>query len=138
MLRVLHYGTKVIDIDLGEMFLNFMIDRILMLYSGVDLTQFRREIEKYFPEWKGKVGKLIAAIFSRSFFGFTQSPITAARSYYLSEEFARGDSRDPNNKLRWDEVILNLIGDLEFNPAMPSIYKWGSVLMQIAADMGSF
>jgi hypothetical protein len=37
-LRVLHYNYFSVDLDLGEMFLNFPLHRDLQPYSGVDVT----------------------------------------------------------------------------------------------------
>lgn len=135
MVRLLHFGWKAIDIDLGEMFLNFPIHRLLLAYSGIDLTQFRAEIEKDFPELIPFLETKIGAVFLRTFFGYRLSPIIAAMFFYLAEEFVRGNPADESNELRWDKVILNLFGDPEFNPALPNVYKWCSIKDQIAADL---
>jgi hypothetical protein len=43
--------------------------------------------------------------------GFTSSPFNAVWTYYIAEEFARGNSAIQNNPMRYDRVKLNLPGD---------------------------
>ena len=44
MTRLLSFGYRAVDVDLGEMFLNFPLDQLLQRYSGVDLSFFRKEL----------------------------------------------------------------------------------------------
>ena len=45
---------------------------------------------------------------------------------------------DEKNPLRWDKVILNLIGNTNFDPAYPNVYKWDSHNNRIAGDLIAF
>jgi hypothetical protein len=36
----------MVDIDLGEMFLNFPLPFVLQRYSGIDVTTFKKEINE--------------------------------------------------------------------------------------------
>ena len=136
MTRVLHYGYKVVDLDIGECFLNFNLHADLVPYSGIDLTHFRSEIQKQFPEYKDCLKeKRIAATFNRMWFGNRQSPKVCVQYYYLAEEVARGDPSDHNNRLRYDEVKINAPGSPGFNPALPYVYKWDALNMRIAGEI---
>ena len=49
MTRLLSYNYKVVDMDLGEMFLNFPIHNTLKYHVGVDLTPFREFLKPLVP-----------------------------------------------------------------------------------------
>ena len=101
MTRLLSYEYKSVDVDIGEMFLNFPLHRILQLYSGMDLTPFQEWLIRDFPEeMKRLPGKRVAAFWNRTWFSLTASPEQSALHYYLAEEFVRGNWRDVNNPLR--------------------------------------
>ena len=59
----------------------------------------------------------------------------ACTFYYLAEEFIRGNHHETTNPLRWDEVILNLIGNKDYNPAFPNVYKWDKHVNRIAGEL---
>ena len=42
---------------------------------------------------------------------------------------------DPSNPLRWDEVKLNLIGNKDYNPTFPTVYKWDTIAKRIAGNL---
>jgi len=46
MVRALNFNYKAVDIDLGEMFLNFPLHKKLITYSGVDLTPFKLRLKE--------------------------------------------------------------------------------------------
>ena len=70
--------------------------------------------------------------------GLRPSPYWAVRFFYLADEFARGNHRDVKNALRWDKIILNLPGSHDFNPSLPWVMKWDSLLNRIAGDIIAF
>ena len=49
MTRVLSYNYKAVDIDLGEMFLNFPLDPQLRSFSGMDITHFKPNVRSQLP-----------------------------------------------------------------------------------------
>ena len=63
----------------------------------------------------------MSAVFNRMWFGNRQSPEICAMLYYLAEKIIQGDPSDPYNSLRYNKVVVNAIGTLEFNPAMPNV-----------------
>ena len=107
--RLLSYDYQVVDLDLGEMFLNFPIHRSLDRVVGIDLTPFKRNIEeKLLVKYKNP--QRLSARWTRLCFGWNQSPEQAISFYYLAEDFVRGNPKDRNNPLYWDKIVLNLIG----------------------------
>jgi hypothetical protein len=103
-IRVLGFGYFSVDIDLGEMFLNFPLPAILREYSGVDLSPFREALKELM---KTNFPARFWVRWERCWMGLRPSPYMAIRFYYWAEEFARGNPRDRKNQLRWDDVVLN-------------------------------
>ena len=114
MVRALSYNYKVVDMDLGEMFLNFPLHPRLQAYSGMDLTPFMKEVKISFPELEFPENNKVHVVNTRTWMGFRASPEWACRYYYLAEEFIRGNEKTPNNPLRWDYIVLNMIGAANF------------------------
>jgi hypothetical protein len=42
------------------------------------------------------------------------------------------------NPLRWEFVKLNLLGNPAYDPALPRVMKWGSLIKNIAGDLVAF
>ena len=100
------------DIDLGEMFLNFPLDRKIRPYAGVDLrTLDLADIEEDWRRW------------SRCFMGFTPSPYNTGMSMLWAEDIIRGDHCDPRNPFYWERVVLNLPGSADYDTTRPWVYK---------------
>ena len=122
--RLLSFGYRVVDMDIGEMFLNFPLHKSLRSSSGVDLSPLRQVLSD-----KGMIPPLtlsdrrLSATWSSLWFGLRPSPECTCTYYYLAEEFIRGNHKDISNPLRWDYVVLNLIGNKDHNPAFPDVYK---------------
>jgi len=53
MSRSLGFNYRFIDLDLGEMFLNFPLHSELWQYSEVDLAPFRQDLDEW-PEEKNR------------------------------------------------------------------------------------
>ena len=108
-------------------------------YSGMDLSQFRDRIGRLFPKLEFVRHDLkVAGLWQRLWFGFTQSPEGAALFYYLAEEFIRGNRLEKDNPLRWDEIVLNLVGNTDYNPALPHVFKWDSTMKRISGDLVAY
>ena len=67
MVRLLHFNYAVVDIDLGEMFLNFPIHESLQDSVGIDLTPFGKQLQELglVSGLEGKKGTRIAAKWNR-------------------------------------------------------------------------
>ena len=127
------------DIDLGEMFLNFPLPKVLRSVSGIDLSpMFLDLMNSIGLECEEKKLRRFWVYWTRCWMGSKPSPYFAIRFYYLAEEFARGFHADPKNHLRWDVVKLNLPGDPSFDPTRPRVMKWDSSSQKIAGDILAF
>ena len=70
--------------------------------------------------------------------GFESSPYWAAKYYYSTKEFVRGNESDPNNPLFWDQVKLNLLGNADYNPSYPNVMKLNSLKKLISGDIKAY
>jgi hypothetical protein len=136
--RLLSYGYYMVDIDLGEMFLNFPLPKLLKRYSGVDLTPYAEELHKSREPKKPLSSGRQWVHWTRCWMGLKPSPFMAIRFYYLAEEFARGNRWQKDNPLRWDRILLNLPGATDFDPTMPRVMKWDELIKNIAGDIVAF
>jgi hypothetical protein len=112
-LRCVEPGTYMGDIDIGEMFLNFMLHPRMQQYAGVDLTPF-------FPEEvsnSSTARRVLWELWTRCGMGFKFSPYQTVQGVLFADVFIRGDRMDPTNVLRWARVVLNLPGSPTYTPS---------------------
>ena len=128
LLRSVESGSFMSDIDVGEMFLNFVMHESLRIYCGVDVTN-------YFPELANIEGATVWLRWGRCGMGFTNSPYVAVQGITVAEEVFMGDRRDRTNVFRWDEVVLNLPGSAGYQPNKPWVCKIRSEDGEIACDV---
>ena len=104
------------DMDVGEMFLNFMLHFKDRKHFGV----------RYFS--KDDKGKEIVELtrFCRLMFGSKCSPYAAVQMMYRAMEVIVGNPEEPNNIFNWVDIKLNLPGDENYEP-------WKSRLSKITA-----
>ena len=121
------------DIDLGEMFLNYFLDEKLRPYAGVDVTGIRELLLEDFQNLPKDEMRRLVMRWERNLMGLTSSPYNSTRTFAWSEDFIRGDRRDPLNPLRWDRVILNLPGALDYQPDEPDVYRYDDLNRKKAA-----
>jgi len=121
------------DIDLGEMFLNYFLDEKLRPYAGVDVSGIRELLTDEFKNLPQEDQKRLVMRWERNLMGLTSSPYNSTRTFAWSEDFIRGDRRDPNNPLRWDRVVLNLPGSLDYNTSDPDVYRYDDLNAKMAA-----
>eukprot|EP00978_Attheya_sp_CCMP212_P036262 scaffold163017_cov34-Attheya_sp.AAC.2 len=96
LMRMVSYETFMMDQDLGEMFLNFMLDPKIRPYAGVDLTHVAEAMGVSLP--KGK--KRLFERWERCLMGAKPCPYNATKAFFHAEEVIRGDRRDPTSCLR--------------------------------------
>jgi hypothetical protein len=108
-LRSVGPPTYMGDIDVGEMFLNFILTEELRCLAGVDLTLF--------VEHEGE--GVLWERWGRALMGFTGSPYQACQGMNVAEEVIRGDHKDLNNILGWIEVVMNMPGVEGYDCTMP-------------------
>jgi hypothetical protein len=93
-LRQVEVGTYMCDLDVGEMFLNFILHADIRALAGVDLTH-------YAPEGTGET---IWECWHRAAMGLTLSPYQSCQGMGFAEEVIRGDPEDQSNIFHWDRV----------------------------------
>jgi hypothetical protein len=127
-LRAVDENTFMADVDIGEMFLNFILHRELRALAGVDLSHYF-EGEKEGPLWEA---------WQRAAMGLRSSPYQCVQAMGVAEEVIRGDPSDPENVFRWDTVVLNLPGSDDYDPRRPWVAKYRTDDGRIAADIFIF
>ena len=115
-LRALAPGSWMGDLDVSDMFLNFMLHESIREVCGVDLTLFQEstETERLEVRWERWV---------RSAMGLKSSPYNAVQAMLILEEQIFGDRADPANPFRWDFVRLNLPGSPGYDPSLAWVAK---------------
>jgi hypothetical protein len=117
------------DVDAGEMFLNFPLDRDMRKYCGVDVSCL-------YPSTQHK--KRTFHCWQRMAMGMKPSPWVTTRLLSWLTEIVKGDRTEPTNPFKWDKVILNLPGMDDYDPSMPRVYKWNNSTKSIACDVKTF
>jgi hypothetical protein len=129
--RLLDFNFYSVDIDLGEMFLNYPLHTSLQAVSGIDITPFA--VPLGFPP-----NKPIWLHWVRMWMGARPSPFFAVKYYYLAEEFIRGFHLDRNNIFHWSRIKFNLPGSPNYLPDLPWVMKWNDDAKAIANDLIAF
>ena len=115
-LRAVDVDTFMADNDIGEMFLNFMLDVELRPFAGVDLSLL-------FPEEMFPGVSCLYERWERMLMGFRPSPYLTTRDMMRLEPLLKGCRLDPNNVFRWEKAILNLPGMGKYQPGKPWLYR---------------
>jgi hypothetical protein len=115
-LRSVAAGSFMGDIDIGEMFLNFMLHPRMQQFAGVDLTPF-------FPEELTSELRVLWEHWGRCGMGFRFSPYQAVQGVLFADQYIRGDRHDPSNIFRWDRVVLNLPGSTTYTPSASWVFR---------------
>ena len=89
-LRAVDPDTYMADNDIGEMFLNFMLDVELRPFAGVDLSSL-------FPEEMFPGVTELYARWERMLMGFRPSPYLTTRDLMRLEPMLKGNRLDPKN-----------------------------------------
>ena len=114
ILRNADEETWFVDIDLGEMFLNYWLDEELRPYAGVDITLLGERV--VLPDCSvqfrdSKFKKKLWEQWERTLMGFQSLPYLCTQAFGWSEDFIWGDPNDQEgNPLAWNSVVLNLPG----------------------------
>jgi hypothetical protein len=93
-LRAVDENTYMADVDIGEMFLNFILHRELQALAGVDLTHYFPADAKDTPD--GRATK-VWETWQRAAMGLRSSPYQAVQAMGVAEEVIRGSRLDPTN-----------------------------------------
>jgi hypothetical protein len=100
-LRALNEDTYMADVDIGEIFLYFVLHRELQSLTGVDLTHCFDSEDK-----DGRATKIWETSWQRAAMGLQSSPHQAVQAMGVAEEVIRGDQGNPANVFHWDRMSL--------------------------------
>ena len=114
------------DVDVAEMFLNFLLDLLVRAHCGVDLS------------WKLHRQGYLWERWTRMAMGMSPSPWVCTRLLGWMAEIVKGNRRRIESPFGWDSVVVNCPGSPNYDPTMPRLYKWNSHWREIAADMHTF
>ncbi len=133
--RQSEYTSFCVDVDLGDFFLNFMMDPAIRPYAGIDLTPFvsRLKLDHRLTE-----EQRLWMRWDRSFMGGKPSPYNTIRAYYVAEEIARGPSNKEDSPLFFDQIIMNIPGSEKFDPSLPWVFRWDSLRKVMAGDLVAY
>jgi len=104
------------DIDVGDMFLNFVLHEDVKKVAGVDLSL-------YFPDELIEGRRVLWERWTRCGMGFRSSPYNTIQAFLFAEEQIRGNPWDLGNVLHCDAIRLNLPGSLRYEPSQPWVSK---------------
>lgn len=120
-LRALKEGTYMGDMDIGEMFLNFMLHESLRAVCGVDVT-FVRSTDPKFKEWEEGCQSNWER-WCRTMMGLAPSPFFCIQQTLWGKELIMGDRHCQSNPFRWDWIQLNLPTMEGYDPQLPWVAK---------------
>lgn len=111
--RRLHSGCYQGDFDIGEMFHNFPLHPTERHLHGVNIPKNLQD-ELNIP-WMFRCCRLP--------FGFCGSPVFAVRMTLRGVELAKGDPKEADNPFGWETILINLPGQDDYDPGLPSIIR---------------
>jgi hypothetical protein len=119
-IRVVDQHSWMWDLDLGDMFLNFLLDIKLSPYCGIHITPYTPEARS----WERWV---------RCMMGLRVSPYFTIKATHIALETVFGDRRDPGNVFHWSHIVCNLPGQTNYNLSAPKLWKFNLITGKMAA-----
>ena len=120
----------MVDLDIGDMFLNFMLHSSARRFVGIDVTKLFEDDDDLNKshmeeEIKRKInsGKLAWLQWTRCAMGLKCSPHQTIKAILFVEEFIKGLTNDETNPFHISKVITNLPGEAEYDPSKPWFYS---------------
>ena len=118
-------STWMVDLDIGDMFLNFMLHWKARSFVGIDITNI-------FPERLPIGARCLWLQWYRCAMGLKSSPYQAICAVLIAEEFMKGKHDDFANPFHYHHVRLNLPGSDSYSPALP----WFSIIDSVGELAG--
>jgi hypothetical protein len=109
------------DLDIGEMFLNFLLHEELKRLSGVDI-QYGRSTDPQHAAWESERGGRWER-WCRNWMGLADSPYRSIQWLIRLKFETYGDHTCQANPYHWDRVVLNLPGVKGYRPDLPWVMK---------------
>lgn len=122
LVRYVDADSWMMDRDIGDMFLNFPLDRRVWPYTGLNLESLFDGTD----EEDAAILKMAGSHWvhwGRCLMGFKPSPYNAIKTAMVVEEVARGNRHCDKNPFQWDHIRLNLPGDVDYDPRVSWISK---------------
>ncbi len=111
--NLLEPETWMMDLDLGEMFLNFPLDIDLQPYCGIDLR----------PYLGGTRGATLWMRWVRCMMGLMSSPYVCVKTLMLGYEMVLGNRRDPKTLFIGAPSVSTYLGSMITIPPCPGCTK---------------
>jgi hypothetical protein len=118
LIKRVEAGDYMADMDVGEMFHNFMMHPTERMYHGLDIDN---PILLNDPDLKGLVSAMMR--FCRLDFGWRCAPYFACRMMMRAVELAKKHPENQKSAFAWSSVKLNLPGTDGYNPTKPWVMK---------------
>ena len=136
LVRYIDADTWMMDRDIGDMFLNFPLDKKVWPYTGLHLEDlFDETVEEDAAVLEKAGGHWVHWV--RCLMGFKPSPYNAIKTALVVEEVVKGDRYCERNPYQWDHVRLNLPGSADYDPRLSWISKMRKDGL-IACDLFTF
>lgn len=136
LVRYIDADTWMMDRDIGDMFLNFPLDKKVWPYTGLHLGDlFDETVEEDAAVLEKAGGHWVHWV--RCLMGFKPSPYNTIKTALVVEEVVRGDRFCEKNPYQWDYVRLNLPGSADYDPRLSWISKMRKDGL-IACDLFTF
>lgn len=113
-LQAIDVGTFMVDCDISEMFLNFMLDPEIRPFAGVDLTTLFAD---------EAMAKIFWERWERILMGFKPSPYYTTQAMQQIESNLNGNQTDHQNVFCWNQIMFNLPGSEMYDPSKPWVYS---------------
>ena len=106
------------DMDIGEFFPNIPLHATLQQFSGLDLSR-----------WNPCQGGSPYEVYARLCMGLRPCPYLAVQMLLWILEIIQDihQHKDKDNLFRWDEVVVNLPGTIEYDVRYPRVYLWDKI-----------
>lgn len=121
------------DIDIVEMFLNFVMHLKQQDLSGVDLTPYM--LNELHPHSSLMI---LREQWTQCGMGFKISPYNTIQGLMFAEEIVQDNLIDQHNIFQWDMVLLNLPGSATYKPQLPWDSKVWPEDNEVACDFLSY
>lgn len=120
-LRSLKAGYMACDMDVGDMFLNFLLHEELKRMSGVDIATVRSSAKSDAAWEAGRPRRWER--WCRNWMGLRDSPYRSIQHMIRLKFVAYGNKEDPDNPFQWDRVVYNLPGSTDYDSSKPWVMK---------------
>jgi hypothetical protein len=127
LLPMLEEGMWQGDLDVGEMFYNYLLDPAIQQFCGVDIDPYLGN--------KASPARMSWLLWRQCVMGLNTYPHGCIQMHSLAEEFLHGQWMDVNNPFYYESIALNFPGPLSYNPSKPWLCKFNTVAGAVANDM---